>query len=91
MVDADLDARTTTKPRPPPKRWRNWWRFKQNTLLICDQCGARTPAQAGGLFSNCCKSYPSYDIARDRAKRETPDDLAWLVEWIDALPDGERP
>ena len=76
--------------RPPPKRWRNWWRSRSGGEARCGKCGFSTTVGVGQEYSSHCTWWPSKDLAETRAAH-------WVAlglgerDYLGAYPEGERP
>lgn len=64
----DLQERTETVTAPA-KRWKNQWRAESDHFGVCPKCLRRSYHTSGEVFLNCCRVFPSSDVAQTCAAR----------------------
>lgn len=93
--DAALAPEADRVEKEPAKRWRNWWRnsYSHRPGSRCRRCGRRNDTTPLMIWSTCCRTYPSRDVAETHAKRlqaERPETFG-EAHYLGAYPDGETP
>lgn len=88
MIDEQTrPAVAPEKKLQPPARWRNWWRAKTLSIGVCDVCASMVELSAGEVFGNCCRRYPSQEVAEIVATRHNNG----TADYLGAYREGERP
>ena len=85
MSQGDLLTDTDFRTRPlkePAKRWRNWWHTKAGYIAECSICLKTLVGPVD--HPNCCKFYPSKDLAETAVSGETE---GQCFRWLGAHPE----